>query len=146
MRWWNRVVSIVALCLLSSCGGSSPAAPSRMGYEGRWSGSMIPLGSVAFTVSAEQRVTSLTVNLGGCSRTFTGLALVIAPPMRAPGSPTGGPFDNPGFGYASGDPEGAEFINVSGAFTSSETATGIAVSAGSAGCGDSLGAWNATRR
>lgn len=141
---------VALLSVSSSCGDSTPTSPSNVGYAGQWSGTMLPAGSVSFTVSPEQRVTSITVSysLSGCSgsTTFDGLALEIATPLRPPGSPSVGPFDNPGFGYASGTPEGPNFISLSGAFTSTDTATGVTIYTDFRGCGNGLAIWNATRR
>ncbi len=105
---------------------------------------------MSFTVSPEQRVTSITVNyaLNGCSgsATFTGLAVDIATVQRPPGNPGAGPFDNLGFGYASGGPQGANSINLTGAFTSTGTATGVTIYSDFHGCGSGVATWNATRR
>ena len=123
----RTILTMVALlCVSSSCGDSTPTSPSNVGYAGQWSGTVLQGGSVSFTVSPEQRVTNITVSysLSGCSgsTTFSGLALEIATPQRPPGHPSVGPFDNPGFGYASGTPQGQNFISLTGAFTSSGTA------------------------
>ena len=105
---------------------------------------------MSFTVSPEQRVTSITVNyaLSGCSgsTTFSGLALDIATLQRPPENPGVGPFDNPGFAYTSGGPQGANSISLTGAFTSSGTASGVTIYSDFLGCGSGLATWNATRR
>lgn len=141
---------LVLLCAGSSCGGSGPTSPSTVGYAGEWNGAVSQGGSVAFTVSEDQRVTRITVNyaLSGCSgsATFSGLAADIATPQRPPGNPGAGPFDNPGFGYSSGAPQGANHISLTGAFTSSRTAIGVTVFSDFQGCGSGVGTWSATRR
>jgi hypothetical protein len=78
-----------------------------------------PGGAMSFSVSADQKVTAITVayNLNACSgtRTFSGLSLDIVVVNRPPGNPSVGPFDNPGFGYASGPIGQPNVVSVSGA-------------------------------
>ncbi len=142
----------IALCAFASACGSSATTPSRTGYDGAWSGTTTQGRTIAFTVSPDQKVTTITVgyNLNGCSgsQTFSGLALDIVTVQRPPGSPSAGPFENPSFGYgsASGSSDNPNLIEISGAFTSSETATGVVVFNNYSGCGNGGATWNATRR
>jgi hypothetical protein len=78
--------------------------------------------------------------------TLTGLSLDIATVTRPSGNPSGGPFDNPQFAYASGPTNEPNFVSVSGAFTSSDTAVGVTAFSSFRGCGNGVAAWNATRR
>lgn len=149
----NVLVLIIALLASTSCGAASPAAPSipeRSGYTGEWSGATQQGAAMSFTVSAEQKVTGITItyNLNGCSgaRTFSGLSLGIDTSSRPPNSPSTGPFDNPRFGYTSGAFDQPNFISVSGAFTSTETATGVTGFIDFFGCGNGVANWNAIRR
>lgn len=147
----RTILAMVALLgVLGSCGGSPPTGPSTSGYAGQWSGAVVQGGSVSFTVSPEQRVTSITVNcsLSGCSgsTTFDGLALDIATLQRPPENPGVGPFDNPRFACTSGGPQGTNSISLTGAFPSSGTATGVTIYNDFRGCGSGLATWNATRR
>jgi hypothetical protein len=109
-----------------------------------------PDGAGADCVSAARRdkIELPLSALSGCSgsTTFSGLALEIATPQRLPGSPSVGPFDNPGFGYASGTSQGPNFISLTGAFTSTDTAIGVTIFTDFLGCGNGLATWNATRR
>jgi len=66
--------------------------------------------------------------------------------QRPPGAPSAGPFENPGFGYGSGAIDQSEFLGISGAFTSTETAVGVLTFGNYAGCGNGATVWNATRR
>jgi hypothetical protein len=136
--------------LTLACGGASggAAAPSG-GYDGQWSGTIAQGGTIAFTVASTQRLTTITVNytVGGCagSRTFANLDVEIGVPPAGPSrAPT--PQPGPGFGFGSGSPEEPEYIQVSGWFPSSTTATGTVVLLGFPGCGNAVGLWNATRR
>ena len=122
---------IGALLALLSCGSSSPTGPSPepSGYAGRWTGATLQGAPISFTVSSAERVTSITVsyNLNGCSGllTFDGLSLAIETLIRPPENPSVGPFENQRFSYASGTPNEANFIGVTGAFPSLDTAIGI---------------------
>jgi hypothetical protein len=106
--------------------------------------------SIAVTVSSDQKVTSITVGyrFNGCSgsKTFPNLSLEIARPQFPPGNPpVPSPFDNPGFTYGSAPDELNFTLLVSGAFTSSETATGLVVFEDYSGCGNAHAIWNATK-
>jgi hypothetical protein len=149
LKGFARVILTGALVASASCDGGSPSDPTppdRNGYAGEWSGATLQGGPISFTVSPEQRVTSITItyNLNGCSdeRTFSDLSLEIGTPPR----PGGGPFANPGFGYASGALDQPDFVSVTGAFTSTETATGVMVFSEYFGCGNGAFVWNAGRR
>ena len=146
-----RLLTAVVLSATAlSC--SSPSTPdSAATYAGDWTGTTSQGRTIAFTVSADQKVTSITVayNFNGCSgsKTFSNLSLAIAqvqPPAGNPQAP--GPFaNNPGFGFGSGAPDGADFVQVYGAFTAAHAATGSIVFANYAGCGNAGGIWTAQR-
>jgi hypothetical protein len=139
------VVLAVWCAAASACGSSSPAAPSSAGYDGQWSGTTSQGKPITFTVASNQKVTAITVGyaFGVCSgvNTFSGLNLDIGYPPVQP-SPTPGP----GFGYGSGPPDGPNYTQVSGWFTSNTTATGDVVFGGYPACGNAIGIWTATRR
>jgi hypothetical protein len=143
-------VFIVFCAAASACGSGSATSPTAPGatFTGEWSGTTVHGVPIAFTVSAEQTVTSITVGyrFNGCSasKTFSNLSLEIGLPPFPPGRST--PSANPGFGYGSGNPEAADFTQVTGAFTSSQTAAGTAVFLNVANCGNSAANWSATRR
>ena len=167
-----RILGAVLGCFVSACGGSpsapsTPSAPSprgSSGYAGQWSGTttLVPfpvsgittqVAPVAFTVSADQMVTQITVGYGmnGCSgvKTFSNLNLAIAtgpslpsPPFPpSPMSPTG-----PGFGYGSAALDGTNQTQVSGWFTSDATAAGMVLFIDLPGCGSAVGNWIASKR
>lgn len=141
----------VALCVAASSCTSGPSTPSPVVYDGVWNGTTSQGRSITVIVSSDQKVTSINVeyNFNGCSgsKTFSNLSLTIAKSQPPPGNPQApGPFDNPGFGFGSGAPDGADFTQVSGAFTSSQTATGSVVFGGYSGCGNGGAIWTATKR
>jgi hypothetical protein len=144
---------MVALCaMIPACGNeSTPTTPSS-GYEGQWSGTTSQGKSIAFTVSSDQKVTSITVGygFGTCSgeHRFANLSLEIGvPPIPPRGTPRGPtPTPGPGFGYGSGPPDAPNFTQITGWFTSSTTASGIVIFGEYPGCGNAVGIWSADRR
>ena len=48
----TMLAMVALLCVLSSCGDSTPTSPSNVGYAGQWSGTVLQGGSVSFTVSS----------------------------------------------------------------------------------------------
>lgn len=147
----SRVVAVVSCALMSACASSesTPTTPSpgeTLRYDGQWSGTTSQGKPITFTVTSDQKVTAITVeyNFGGCSglNTFSGLNLEIAyPPFRTTPLTPG-----PGFGYGSGSPESANYIQIAGWFTSSTVANGTVIFGGYPGCGNSVGIWTATKR
>lgn len=144
------ILSATLCCFGSAC-GSSPSAPSpehspqpAVGYTGQWSGITTQGSPVSFTVSSEQTVTEITVgyNVNGCSglKTFSNVSLPIA---RGPNPDTS---PGPGFGIGSAMPDGTDYIQIVGWFTSGATASGIVTFAEFAGCGSAGTIWSATRR
>jgi hypothetical protein len=137
-----------------ACGGgdsmTGPSGPAS--YAGEWNGTTSQGTPLVVVVSADQRVTTITVGyrFNGCSgsRTFSDLSLSIAVVQPPPGNPVPpGPFNNsPGFGYGSGSPEAPNFTQVYGAFTSSTTATGSVLFGGYPECGNGSALWTATKR
>jgi hypothetical protein len=145
------LLTITLCAAANSCASPSDPSDSPMAYQGEWNGTTSQGRSIAVVVSSDQKVTSITVgyNFNGCSgsKTFSNLSLAIARSQPPPGNPQPpGPFDNPGFGFGSGAPDGPDFTQVYGAFSSSQTATGSVVFGGYPGCGNSGAIWTATKR
>ena len=137
-----------ALCaLVSACGGNpvTPSAEQPRGYDGQWSGTTSQSRPITFSVSPDQKVTAITVgyNFSGCSgvNTFANLTLDIGNPPN-PAAPTLGP----GFGYGSGPPDGPNYTQVYGSFSSNTSATGSVVFGSYTGCGNGGAIWTATKR
>jgi hypothetical protein len=133
---------------MSACGNSDsgPTTPSpEARYDGQWNGTTSQGKPIAFTVGTEQKVTAITVGYGfsGCSgeKTFSGLNLDIGFPP-GPARVTIGP----GFGYGSGPPDGPNYTQVYGSFTSTTTATGSVVFGAYSGCGNAGAIWTAAKR
>jgi hypothetical protein len=145
-------VGICCLLLLafvaSACSGSGNAPTSPPGvmanYEGQWSGMTSQGMRITFTIS-DQKVTSISLgyNFNGCSgmNTYPNLTLAIGSPPN-PGSPNPGP----GFGFGSGPPDGPNYTQIYGTFSSGTSATGSMIFGDYAGCGNSLGIWSAAKK
>jgi hypothetical protein len=139
----------VVVCVaawVTACGSTGPTGPQggSTRYEGQWNGVTSQGRPISFTVSRDQKVTSITVgyNFNGCSGTssFPNLSLTIAS-GPSPSSPTPGP----GFGYGSGPPDGANYTQVYGMFSSYTAATGSVAFGDFSGCGNAGAIWSATR-
>lgn len=146
---------LLVVLVAAGCSGSpvapSPAAtslpapspagvPRPTGFAGEWSGTTLTGERIAFTVSAEQKVTAITIEyrFGGCSgtRTFTGLTVEILTPAGTP----------PMFQHRVSDADSRNLIAVDGAFDSSEQVTGLTGFNDFMTCGSSLSLWRASRR
>jgi hypothetical protein len=134
---------------LSSCGTSTASSPTTTTggaprYDGQWKGTTAQGTPITFSVSADQKVTAITVgySFNGCSgvNTFSSLNLDIGNPPN-PAALTLGP----GFGYGSGAPDGPNYTQVYGSFTSNTTAAGSVVFGAYPGCGNGGGFWTATK-
>jgi hypothetical protein len=92
-------------------------------------------------------VTAITVehDFNGCrgTDTFPSLSLDIGTSGLVGRMPTP---SNPGFGFGSGSPEGPNFTQVTGMFTSTQAANGTVTFLNFANCGNTVAIWNATRR
>src|SRR4029077_16858134 len=77
---------------------------------------------ITFAVSSDQKVTAITVgySFNGCSglKPFSNLNLDIG------NTPTPATSLGPGFGFGSGPPDGPNYTQVYGSFSSNTTATG----------------------
>lgn len=144
---WFFVAAVCAAA--SACGDGGATAPTTPegSFTGQWNGTTSHGVPISFTVSPDQSVTSITVGyrFNGCtgSNTFSDLSLRIGTSPFPGRMPTPG---NPGFGYGSGSPEGANYMQVQGTFTSNEASTGSAVFLNFPSCGNTVANWTASRR
>jgi hypothetical protein len=113
-------------------------------YDGEWNGTTSQGMRIGFTVE-DKKVTSISVgyNFNGCNGTnsFPNVNLPIGYPPN-PASP----YPGPGFGFGSGAPDGPNYTQIYGTFSSSAAAAGSMIFGAYAGCGNSLGTWSATRK
>jgi hypothetical protein len=152
MRDAARVLAILLCGSAIACGSNGPNGPSGTGYRGDWSGTTAQGSPIAFTISPDERVTSITIgyNFNGCSgsQTFSNLNLEIAPnviciPGPCPGSLSG--FRR--FSHATGTTLGEPMTSVHGLFPSTARAEGAAYFRDYPSCGsaNAIG-WTATKR
>ena len=153
----------MALCVSGCSGAASPSpvpsplpapgplAPSPPSiYAGQFQGRTSQGGLFRLKVSPAQQVVVMTVEHRlpglGCtgSISFTGFSANIELPDR--GDPSGnGSSGNPHFAFADGLPDKTNYVEVTGGFTSSETAIGTATFTKFHGCGDGTMRWAAVK-
>jgi len=140
---------LLLLPILAAACSSTPSAPTSApgvmaNYEGEWNGTTSQGMRIGFIVSAK-KVTSISVgyNFNGCNGTNSFQDVDL--PIGYPPNPTS-PYPGPGFGFGSGAPDGPNYTQIYGTFSSSTAATGSMIFGGYAGCGSALGTWSATRK
>jgi len=78
----GRLLSAVGVAIAVACGGGSTGPTCDPDLAGEWSGSTSQGAEIRFTVSPDQKVTTITIghDFDGCSgqQTFSNLALDIA--------------------------------------------------------------------
>ena len=124
--------------------GHAPTAPAAPSYAGTWTGTTSQGTAVRFTVSADQKLTDLTVgyDFNGCAGTLTftpGVAITNVPTAPIPvGSAS----------YESGAVGTANRLLINFLFTSTTDSHGLAIFVDYAACGGGAltTAWTATRR
>ena len=151
MKGFHFRFPLIALCAFAGACGSA-TTPTPVGYAGQWSGTTAHGRSIAFTISADEAVTAITVahDFNGCSgsQTFSNLSLNIAPNVICiPGPCTGSLASFRTFAYMSGDRIEAPSTEVHAVFPSTTSAEGTVNFRSYPGCGSATGvAWTATRR
>lgn len=142
---------VIALCAVAgAC--HSPAAPASAGYAGQWSGTTAQGRPIAFTISSDEVVTTITLehDFNGCSgsQTSANLSLNIAPNVVCiPGPCPTSVSSYRAFAYASGNPIEGPSTDVHGVFSSTTRAEGTVNFRSYPGCGSAIEvAWTASRR
>jgi len=142
---------MIVLCALAgACRNGT--GPTPAGYAGQWSGTTAQGRSIAFTISPDEIVTTITVahDFNGCSgsQTFSNLSLSIAPKVMCIPGPCALPVTSfRAFGYTSGNPIEGPSTDVNAVFPSTSSAEGTVNFRSYPGCGNAIGvAWTATKR
>ena len=141
----------LVLCVVAAGCQNNPTMPTGSAYAGEWSGTTLHGSPIAFSLSADDKVTTIVVghSFGGCSgsQTFSNLSLDIVPDVICiPGPCTPGVASFRRFGYASGGPAGPA-TSINGVFLSSSRAEGSVNFRDYPGCGSAIGVpRTATRR
>jgi hypothetical protein len=142
---------LIALSALTTACDQSILAPDG-NYTGQWSGTTVQGTAITFTVSADERVTTITLghDFNGCSgsETFSGLSLNIKPDVECiPGVCPPGVSSYRSFGYMAGNPVQGPSTQIDALFLSTERAAGSVNFRSYPGCGNAIGvAWTANRR
>jgi hypothetical protein len=137
----GKALGLLTLLLLPACGGGTATSPtpSAVGFEGRWTGTVLLGGPLSFTVSRDQKVTAIEFDyrLNGCNGRVTAANLSL-PLFEYP--PLGTSFE-----YRSTDFTQPNYVTVFGSFRPDGTATGYIGFAQFQNCGDGGGSWTAGR-
>jgi hypothetical protein len=141
------------IALFALAGGcSNPSGPSSNSYAGQWSGTTAQGKAVTFTISGEEKVTTITLGyeFSGCSgtQTFSNLSLSIAPQVECiPGPCPAAVTSYRAFGYSSGNPIEGPSTDFNAVFMSSGSVQGQVNFRAFPGCGSAVGvSWSATKR
>ncbi len=75
-----RTAAAIALVTVSSCAGKNPESPSTTGLAGNWSGTTFQGRPISFTVSRDNRLTTLSVGyqIDACTGTASFANLDVA--------------------------------------------------------------------
>src|SRR5262245_17025055 len=142
--------SAIALCALMSACQSSPTTPASNGYSGEWSGTTAQGRPLTFTISSDERVTTITIghDFNGCTgvQTFLNLSLAIAPNVTCiPGPCPPGVSSYRAINYGSDRIEG-RLTSINGVFLTTSRVEGT-VNFDFPGCGNVVGLpWSAVKR
>jgi hypothetical protein len=151
----TKVVSwglALAWLLASACGNGATSPSAASTSVGQWSGTTAQGASIAFTVSADEILTTIAVgyNFNGCSgtQTFKDLSVPTAPDVICVPGPCSGPISTyRAFSYVSGSGLTGPSTNINGLFVPGGRATGLVSFTDFPGCGTAAGVeWTATRR
>jgi hypothetical protein len=140
---------LAAICSQAACASGSATRPDGLGrtYAGARMGTTSEGKVIAFDVSDGNIVTHITIGRDnrGCrdAQTCSSLSLMIGGsdiPGRVP-MPS-----SPGFGFGSDSPEGPNFVQVLGQFSSTLAAQGTVAFLNFERCGNTAALWTATKR
>jgi hypothetical protein len=143
-------VGTFAGVLASACSPTSPSGSSLS--VGRWSGTTAQGGSIAFTVSSNEALTTIAVgySFNDCSgtQTFANLNVPTAPNVTCiPGPCSGTTSTYRAFAYSSGAVGTGPSTTINGLFLPGGRAQGQVSFRDFLGCGTATGVeWTATRR
>jgi hypothetical protein len=134
----HSLLLIASFVFAAACDG--PLLAPDDDYRGQWSGRTAQGQAITFTVSPDERVTTITLahDFNGCSgsETFSGLNLEIK------GTSSSGSFE-----HIAGNTVQGPSTQIDALFLSTETAAGSVNFRSYPGCGNAIGVtWTARRR
>jgi hypothetical protein len=146
------VWALLLCAALGACGSEDRlTSPSASPLRGQWIGTTAQGTPITFTVSADEKVTAITLGyaFNGCSgsHTFDNLNLDTAPTVICiPGPCSPAVSSYRAFNYSTRSSDGPS-TTVNGLFPSANTAEGAVAFRDYPGCGTALSvAWTAARR
>lgn len=153
-RWRSRTLIGLAMCgmALSGTGCSNSMTPTTSSLAGQWSGTTVQGQPIAFTVSSDEVVTTITIGhaFNGCagSETFPNLSLRTSTQSTCIPAPCPATITNlREFGSTFGNPAAGRSTDVNGLFLPSGSAQGTVNFRSFDQCGSAIGVgWTATRR
>ena len=144
---------LLACAVTGACSDSTePSVVLPAGIAGEWSGTTSQGMGIAFTVSADERVTAITIGhrFNGCEglQAFPNLDLsTVREVICVPGPCSPSETASRSFGFASDRRQGPPNTSVFGIFLPGNQAQGQANFSEFAGCGSAIGVgWSAKRR
>ena len=147
-----RVIGLVSIVLASACSGPTNPSTNSSNPVGQWTGTTAQGAPIAFTVSADEKVTALTIgySFNGCSgsQTFSNLNLPTAPDVTCIPGPCSGTISSyRAFNYSDGQRGTGPSTTINGLFLPGNLAQGQATFLDYPGCGTASGVtWSAARR
>jgi hypothetical protein len=145
------LLSAMIMCAVGSACGS-PTRPASTTYAGQWSGTTAQGSPVAFAITADDVVTSISVGhaFNGCSgsETFSNLNISINPTVVCvPGPCSAALSSYRAFGFGSGNPFLDTSLDINGVLLSTVQAQGSVNFRNYPGCGTVVGvSWSATKQ
>ncbi len=148
----------LSVALILQCACVRPMLPSTVPMPGasslsigEWEGTTSQGKPIAFTVSQDEKVTSITLGYGfnDCSgsREFLKLNIPTAPDLTCiPGPCPRTAVSYRAFGFSDGTVAGGPYTQVNGVFLPRNQARGQAIFSGYPDCGSATVEWTATRR
>ena len=146
------LIPVLALsAVMSACGGGPTGPSGSASYRGEWTGSTAHGAPISFTISPDEKVTSITIghNFNSCSgsQTFSNLSLDIAPNVTCIPAPCPTSLASyRALNYMS-PPAGDQITAISGLFSTTASAQGVVNFSQFPGCGSAFSVpWTAFKR
>jgi hypothetical protein len=149
--WLSAALILQSACVRPMLPPTVPMLGSSSLSVGQWEGKTSQGKPIAFTVSRDERVTSITLgyDFDDCSgtREFLELNIPTAPDLKClPGPCPRIATSYRAFGFSDGTVDGGPYTQINGVFLPRNQAKGQAIFSGYPDCGSATVEWVATRR